>query len=561
MVKNAGTQQSPQCSIVGGLQNRLIGSRYGVVVGTGLKAMNWNQAIFGKYNSDSTAPLVIGMGTADDARADAFKVTSAGNGVFAGTVQATDFLDSNGDSIIGGGGSVPVDPEASETNVLTGDGRFNNAWAVTVNAALYSLNWSEEPVELDEANHRFTFETRKTFNTWGDNYPNLMVLIDGDDSNGEAVNIEGNFQWNGEYYTDNDGFITITRLIKSSGNNAYFINLLETGEGTYFDLAIVNQFEISFDDFQRAVKENILPTTLESESRYITTGNMGDGQLTVGLNMYPSEASNFGVDIDIPDLSVTPTSSTVSGHDGALYEFELTAGSEDAEFFDNWISAERQKEIKLIDTEGNEMGIMFDDAQTDSPLISMENNLVERNRNGFTIFLPGYDARELLPIQEIQIGQYYTATFGLVDYDYIQNEVISRPPEFPISHIDTGNPTFYTNTEWQPSRLYFMDTAREAGSDGYEDVSVVTSSIGTIGMSIETDSKRDSTKDTATYGESRIEFSHIEYTDDGQGTITNDVEESFAWDKDGIELVDQTTGDKYKLTISNGQVVLTNMSM
>lgn len=238
---NTSTRAS--ASIIGGDTNT-VSSSNAVVVGSGLTGTGLNQAIFGKYNSDSASPLVIGIGTSSSAKADGFKVTSAGNGVFAGTVQATDFLDSNGNSIVGGGGdslptinsgdagkalvvnsgetgvewatvgggSAPVDPAHSNRNVLTGTGNFTSAWTTvmgTDRTDYRDYNFEENPIEVVEDVYEFTANQ----NIWAEAI--AFDLIGSKDGNAGEYNgmlyKTANNTW-----TTGDGCYTLTTAYSNS---------------------------------------------------------------------------------------------------------------------------------------------------------------------------------------------------------------------------------------------------------------------------------------------------------------------------------------------------------
>ena len=69
-------------------------------------------------------------------------------------------------------------------------------------------------------------------------------------------------------------------------------------------------------------------------------------------------------------------------------------------------------------------------------------------------------------------------------------------------------------------------------------------------------------------GTSGVEFDDIENGDSvvintdngGSITMTHGRDGEFVWDRNAIQLLDQTTGDIYSLSTDNGAIVLTNMT-
>lgn len=84
-----GTTASGQNSFTGG-RNTTATATNSTARGQNTIASGANQTALGKYNiKDTSSFIVVGKGTADDARSNAFTLSSAGNGWFAGTVTST----------------------------------------------------------------------------------------------------------------------------------------------------------------------------------------------------------------------------------------------------------------------------------------------------------------------------------------------------------------------------------------------------------------------------------------------------------------------------------------
>lgn len=84
-----GTTASGQNSFAGG-KNTQATATNSTAKGQNTIASGTNQTALGKYNiKDTSSFIIVGKGTADDARSNAFTLSSAGNGWFAGTVTST----------------------------------------------------------------------------------------------------------------------------------------------------------------------------------------------------------------------------------------------------------------------------------------------------------------------------------------------------------------------------------------------------------------------------------------------------------------------------------------
>lgn len=124
-----------------GNRNIMLGKNHNVthfdtrLIGQYLQSNANSQTLLGQYNSTSTAPFVIGMGSGNNARVDAMTIDASANTVFAGTVTAPGFSASttdNSTSILSSGlnssanyydDSDPNDPvlEGSGSSSITAD--------------------------------------------------------------------------------------------------------------------------------------------------------------------------------------------------------------------------------------------------------------------------------------------------------------------------------------------------------------------------------------------------------------------------------------------------------
>lgn len=149
---------------------------------------------------------------------------------------------------------------------------------------------------------------------------------------------------------------------------------------------------------------------------------------------------------------------------------------------------------------------------------------------------------------------------------------IDNRPENP-SESDTGSVELYNTPSDGDMAITINNTEYEYQNIGDElepeydwsQTGMSSTSVDSGGMSVVYEDNTTNTREDAAYGCSRIGFTISTEREmpgeEGEDPTTETKIEEFNWCPDHIQLRDQTSGDIYELTISHGQIVLTNISL
>ena len=534
-----------------GDSNTLNGSN--IAVGNGLVDGNntHGRIILGKFNTDTgTAPFTIGMGTNASNRVDAMTIDASANTTFAGTVQATDFLDSNGDSIIGGGGSVPVDPEASLKNVLTGDGSWNNAWDTALEASISELRVEGEFTPRDDV---FTIVAEEEFPLFtDDNVSRLKLILVGETAGGERATYEGymsHTEVNG--YTGED----FNLVQEDSDGLTYTLTRVQYEASTAIET--INRFVIQYDGFGQEVQSYVNQSTpqinISSTSEYLSVNSRQDGNnidYMLTPVTYPNSRQEESMYTQWIFQNACEPQTESQGTTYKLTEIELTNSD-----WQRWLDMDGRR-IELCNSNHETFyTIWIDDTHHQGyPYMGNDGEQIVEDRNTVAIIIPNLDIADAQSLLYMDLYTTAMIEYGLVTYDTLR-EVTSNPPTLPLSWLEESTPELTHELQIHNNGIIVFENTRmnqaAAGEDpNWQTTNFTTSTVNGNSVQVSAHNADDSEITQATLYQDNLMFN----------SFGSNISEQFAWNKNGIELKDTATGDKYRLTVTNGTLGVTLIS-